>query len=58
MNYNTELDRILDEVIRSFGHESREAIKVATVIDKVYDNCDEAELKEVEKIYESLMKKS
>lgn len=58
MNYRAELDKMLDEVIRSFGHESKEAIRIATIIDRVYESCDEAELKEVEKIYESLMKKS
>jgi hypothetical protein len=58
MNYRAELDKILDEIIRSCGHESKEAIRLATIIDKVYESCDEAELKEVEKIYESLMKKS
>jgi hypothetical protein len=58
MNYRAELDRMLDEVVRSFGHESREAIRLATIIDKVYDNCDEAGLKAVKKVYESLMKKS
>lgn len=58
MDYRVELDKMFDEVIRSFGHESKEAIRLATIIDKVYENCDEAGLKEVEKIYESLMKKS
>lgn len=58
MNYKMELDRMLDEVVRSFGHESREAIRLATMIDKVYEQCDEVELRAVEKVYESLMKKS
>ena len=58
MNYKVELDRMLDEVVRSFGHESREAIRLAIVIDKVYEQCNEVEFKAVKKIYESLMKKS
>lgn len=58
MNYKIEFDRMLNNVIRSFGHESKEAIKIATVVDKLYDNCDEAGLKAVKKVYESLMKKS
>lgn len=58
MNYMVKLDRMLDEVVRSFGHESREAIRLAIVIDKVYEQCNEVEFKAVKKIYESLMKKS
>jgi hypothetical protein len=58
MNYNTELDKMLDEVIKSFGHESKEAIKIAIIIDELYDNCDEIGLKSVTTVYESLMKKS
>lgn len=58
MNYKMELDRMLDEVVRSFGHESREAIRLAIVIDKVYEQCTEVEFKVIEKVYESLMKKS
>jgi hypothetical protein len=58
MNYKTELDRMLDEVIRSFGHESKEAIKMATVVDKLYDNCDEIGFKSATAVYVCLMKKS
>jgi hypothetical protein len=58
MNYKIELDKMLDEVIRSFGHESKEAIKMATVIDRLYDNCDEAGFKSATTVYECLMKKS
>lgn len=58
MNYRVELDKMLDEVIRSFGHESKEAIKMATVVDRLYDNCDEAGFKSAMTVYESLMKKS
>jgi hypothetical protein len=58
MNYKVELDRMLDEVIRSFGHESREAIKMATVVDKLYDNCDEIGFKSATAVYVCLMKKS
>jgi hypothetical protein len=58
MNYNTELDKMLDEVIKSFGHESKEAIKIAIIIDELYDNCDEIGLKSVTTVYENLMKKS
>ena len=58
MNYKVELDRMLDEVIRSFGHESREAIRLATMIDKVYEQCDEVGFRAVTTVYECLMKKS
>lgn len=58
MNYKIGLDKMLDEVIRSFGHESREAIKMATVVDRLYNNCDEAGLKSAVAVYEGLMKKS
>lgn len=58
MNYKVELDRMLDEVIRSFGHESREAIRLATMIDKVYEQCDEVGFRAVATVYECLMKKS
>lgn len=58
MNYRVELNKMLDEVIRSFGHESEEAIKMATVVDRLYDNCDEAGLKSAVAVYEGLMKKS
>jgi hypothetical protein len=58
MNYNAELDKMLDEVIKSFGHDSKEAIKIATIIDELYDNCDEIGLKSVTTVYENLMKKS
>lgn len=58
MNYKMELDRMLDEVVRSFGHESREAIRLATMIDKVYEQCDEAGFRAVVIVYECLMKKS
>jgi hypothetical protein len=58
MNYRIELDRMLDEVVRSFGHESKEAIRIATMIDKVYEQCDEAGFRAVATVYECLMKKS
>jgi hypothetical protein len=58
MNYKVELDRMLDEVVRSFGHESREAIRLATMIDKVYEQCDEAGFRAVATVYGCLMKKS
>ena len=58
MNYKVELDRMLDEVVRSLGHESREAIRLATMIDKVYEQCDEAGFRAVVIVYECLMKKS
>ena len=58
MNYKVELDRMLDEVVRSFGHESREAIRLATMIDKVYEQCDEVGFRAVVIVYECLMKKS
>jgi hypothetical protein len=58
MNYKIELDKMLDEVIRSFGHESEEAIKMATVVDRLYNNCDETGFKSAMAVYECLMKKS
>lgn len=58
MNYKMALDKMLDGVIRSFGHESGEAIEMATVVDKLYDNCDEAGFKSATAVYEGLMKKS
>lgn len=58
MDYKAELDRMLDEVVRSFGHESREAIRLATMIDKVYEQCDEAGFRAVTTVYKCLMKKS
>lgn len=58
MNYKIELDRMLDEVIRNFGHESKEAIKIATIIDKIYEDCDDTKFKSVKVIYSYLMKKS
>jgi hypothetical protein len=58
MNYKVELDRMLDEVIRSFGHESREAIRMATVVDKIYEQCDEVGFRAAVIVYECLMKKS
>lgn len=58
MNYKIGLDKMLGEVIRSFGHESKEAIKMATVVDKLYDNCDEIGFKSATTVYGCLMKKS
>ena len=58
MSYQIELDRMLDEVIRIYGHESREAIKIATAIDKCYEDCSKEELETVIVTYNYLMKKS
>lgn len=58
MNYRVELDKMLDEVIKSFGHESKEALRLAVVIDKIYEDCNEAKFNRVVKIYNSIMKRS
>lgn len=58
MNYKTELDKMLDEVIRRYGHESREAIRIATMIDKCYENCNEEKFRAITVVYSCLMKKS
>ena len=39
-DYNVRLDEMLDTVIRTFGHESKQAIRMATYVDKYYNNCN------------------
>lgn len=56
INYKARLEEMLDTVIRTFGHESKQAIRMATYVEKYYDNCSYQNMETVEAIYKNIMK--
>ena len=54
-DYKARLDEMLDTVIRTFGHESKQAIRMATYVDKYYNNCNYQNWETMEQIFKSVM---
>lgn len=54
-NYRARLDEMLDTVIHTFGHESKQAIRMATYVDKYYNNCNYQNWETMDQIFKSVM---
>ena len=54
-DYKARLDEMLDTVIRTFGHESKQAIRMATYVEIYYDNCKYHNWVTMDQIFKSVI---
>ena len=57
MNYRDALNKMLDDVVHSYGHESHEAIKMARAVDKYINNCCYQNWDIVEQLYKGILRR-
>jgi hypothetical protein len=56
MDYKNALEKMLDDVVHTYGHESKEAIRMAETIEKYESYCCYESWETVENIYKNIMK--